>query len=451
VVERPSGDSATRGDHAVSASAAGGDTTTASETSTASGDMAATGSSDAAGEADAARDMAAAGDTEAAREVAAARDAAAVDDRTFLSRSAARFRRLSCLRRWFLIGAVALVCFPFLLIADSYLIVRDVRPLAREAPRETRVMRDRRADRRTPQPLRQRWVNLGAMSPHLAHAVVVHEDATFFEHHGFDEFEIRAALERSWDERRLVRGASTITTQLARNLYLGTGRSLIRKLRELPLTVRLERALSKRRILELYLNFAEWGPGVFGVEAASRYHFNTSARNLSPARAALLTAALPSPRRSTPARPSPYLRRRAAIILARMQARGWLTAAELQAARQELGLRGPAPGTASPEELEAARAEVQAEAEAEATLDREPAPEPSWGEPTPAEPQGVEPPATEPQGVEPPATEPQGVEPPATGPTPGTPATSAGESPRSEPSQPAPAPDPPGQEGARAP
>jgi len=368
-----------------------------------------------------------------------------------LRRSAARFHRLPRGRRWLLIGALALVLFPLLVIADSYLIVRDVRPLAREAPRETHVMRDRRTDGRTRGPLRQRWVNLGAMSPHLAHAVVVHEDATFFEHHGFDEFEIRAALERSWDERRLVRGASTITTQLARNLYLGTGRSLIRKLRELPLTVRLERALSKRRILELYLNFAEWGPGVFGVEAASRYHFNTSARNLSPARAALLTAALPSPRRSTPARPSPYLRRRAAIILARMQARGWLTAAELQAARQELGLRGPAPGTASPEELEAARAEVQAEAEAEATLDREPAPEPSWGEPTPAEPQGVEPPATEPQGVEPPATEPQGVEPPATGPTPGTPATSAGESPRSEPSQPAPAPDPPGQEGARAP
>jgi monofunctional biosynthetic peptidoglycan transglycosylase len=188
------------------------------------------------------------------------------------------------------------------------------------------------------------------MSPHLVHAVVVHEDATFFEHGGFDEFEIKAALRRSWAERRMVRGASTITTQLARNLYLGTGRSLLRKLREIPLTVRLERALSKRRILELYLNFAEWRPGVFGAEAASRYHFKTSARSLSPARAALMAAALPSPRRSTPARPSPYLRRRAAIILTRMQARGWLTAAEMQAARQELGLRGPAPSSASPQE-----------------------------------------------------------------------------------------------------
>jgi monofunctional biosynthetic peptidoglycan transglycosylase len=244
------------------------------------------------------------------------------------------------LRRVALGTGLFIAFLPILLIIDSYLLVFDIGALARKAPDRTRVMERRLADPRTPRPLRHRFVPLGAISPHLAHAVVVHEDATFYQHRGFDEFEIRAALQRSFKERRPVRGASTITTQLARNLYLGTERNPIRKLREIPLTVRLEQALAKRRILELYLNFAEWGPGVFGAEAASRYHFGVSARYLTPAQAALLAAALPSPRRSTPAVPSLYLRRRAAIILARMQARGWLTAEAREEGRWALGLRG---------------------------------------------------------------------------------------------------------------
>ncbi len=256
-----------------------------------------------------------------------------------------RVQRTLRIARPVALGILIVLVVPLLIVADSYFLVHDVRPLSRENPRETRVMKDRLADPRTPRPLRRRFVGLGAMSDHLVHAVIVHEDATFFEHHGFDQFEIRAALRRSWEERRMVRGASTITTQLARNLYLGTGRSLRRKLREIPLTIRLEGALTKRRILELYLNFAEWGPGVFGAEAASRYHFGVSAGELTPAQAALLTAALPSPRRSTPARPSPYLRRRAAVILTRMEARGWLEPGQMQAARQALGLTDPqAPG-----------------------------------------------------------------------------------------------------------
>jgi monofunctional biosynthetic peptidoglycan transglycosylase len=198
-------------------------------------------------------------------------------------------------------------------------------------------MRERLRSSRAPRPLRHRWIGLDTISPHLGHAVLVHEDATFYEHHGFDGFEIRAALRQSLKERRMVRGASTITTQLARNLYLGTERSLLRKLREIPLTLRLEGALSKRRILELYLNLVEWGPGVFGAESASHYHFSVSAQDLSAAQAALLAAALPSPRRSQPAHPTPYLRRRASIILTRMGARGWIAPEEAEAARQGLG------------------------------------------------------------------------------------------------------------------
>ena len=258
-----------------------------------------------------------------------------------------------------------LVVLPILLVIDSYCIVLDIRPLARKAPDSTPVMAARLRDPKTPRPLRHRFVALKAISPHLTHAVIVHEDATFFQHQGYDPYEIRAAVQKSWHERRLLRGASTITNQLARNLYLGTDRTPLRKLREIPLTFRLERALEKRRILELYLNFAEWGPGVFGAEAASRYHFGHSARDLSPAEAALLAAALPSPRRSTPAHPSSYLRRRAAIILARMRARGWLTPEAQANGRHALGLGGapseapetpldsetepPPPGEMSPE------------------------------------------------------------------------------------------------------
>jgi monofunctional biosynthetic peptidoglycan transglycosylase len=245
-----------------------------------------------------------------------------------------------------------LVLIPVLVVVDSYRIVPDIQSLAREAPDRTAIMAERLANPRTPRPLRNRRVALGAVSPHLIHAVIVHEDATFFEHHGFDVFEIRAALQKSWAERQLGRGASTITTQLARCLYLGTERSLMRKAREIPLTLRLERTLPKRRILELYLNVVEWGPGIFGAESASRHHFGVSARDLSPVQAALLAAALPSPRRSTPARPSNYLRRRAGIILTRMEARSWLTPDDVAFGRTELGLPArPAAASLSGEEV----------------------------------------------------------------------------------------------------
>jgi len=267
------------------------------------------------------------------------------------------------------LGVLIIVLVPVLVIIDSYRIVRDVRPLAREAPDRTAIMQARLADRRTPRPLRHRYVRLAAISPHLIHSVIVHEDATFFEHHGFDEFEIRAALRRSLEERQLGRGASTITTQLARTLYLGTQRSILRKLREIPLTVRLEGALSKQRILELYLNLAEWGPGVFGAQAASLHHFGISARDLDPTQAALLAAALPSPRRSTPARPSAYLRRRARIILTRMEARGWLPPGEAHAYRQELTTGVPAAvGAEIDDEM---GPEPEGEVETEEELDHE--------------------------------------------------------------------------------
>lgn len=144
------------------------------------------------------------------------------------------------------------------------------------------------------------FVPLERISPHLAAAVIASEDARFFAHHGLDWTEIERAVEEKLNAGRL-RGASTITQQLVRNLFLTTDRSVLRKGVELPLALLAELLLSKHRILELYLNVVEWGPGVFGAEAAARYHYGLAAAGLSREQAARLAAILPSPRKRSPA------------------------------------------------------------------------------------------------------------------------------------------------------
>lgn len=139
------------------------------------------------------------------------------------------------------------------------------------------------------------WVPLKAISPQLVKAVLVAEDAKFLSHHGFDFEEIYHALKSSLMRMKLPRGASTITQQVAKNLYLSTSKSPLRKLREAILTRRLEARLSKRRILEIYLNIIEWGEGVFGVEAAATHYFGKSADKLSTDEAAFLAAIIPNP------------------------------------------------------------------------------------------------------------------------------------------------------------
>lgn len=149
------------------------------------------------------------------------------------------------------------------------------------------------------EPRRYEFVPLDRISPHLSQAVIASEDARFYEHHGLDWTEIGHAVEEKLEDGRL-RGASTITQQLARNLFLTTNRSILRKAAEVPLALLLELLLPKRRILELYLNVVEWGPGVFGAEAAAEYHYGVAARALSREQAARLAAILPSPRRRRP-------------------------------------------------------------------------------------------------------------------------------------------------------
>ena len=169
------------------------------------------------------------------------------------------------------------------------------------------------------------WVPLSRISPHLRRAVVAAEDASFFTHEGFDWEGMKDAALYDLGKGELKRGGSTITQQLAKNLYLSAERSMFRKAHEAMIARSLEHQLSKERILELYLNVAEWGTGVYGAEAASRHHFTKPARDLTEDEAAWLAAVLPSPRRYDPLRRTKALTSRYERVLHRMN----------QAARQQ--------------------------------------------------------------------------------------------------------------------
>lgn len=220
--------------------------------------------------------------------------------------------------RW-LVGfaAVAFGC-----LAYQYLTLPDVRPLRASNPLTTAFMelRAREARLRGLKPRHlQRWVGYRSISPALTRAVLVAEDDAFWQHEGVDYVQLQESLETDWARGRLVRGASTITQQLAKNLYLSPSRNPVRKLRELIITRRLEVELSKTRILELYLNVIEWGDRLYGAEAAALSYFHTAASALGPRESALLAAAIINPRVLNPARPTARLVRRQQLILRRMQ------------------------------------------------------------------------------------------------------------------------------------
>jgi monofunctional biosynthetic peptidoglycan transglycosylase len=194
----------------------------------------------------------------------------------------------------------------------------DVVSLAKSNPNTTAMIETRRAaaaEKGRSFKLQWTWVSLAHMSPNLQKAVLVSEDASFYQHHGFDWEGLQEAFNRNWEKGKLQRGGSTLTQQLAKNLYLSSEKNLLRKAHEALLARELERRLSKKRILELYLNVVEWGHGVYGAEAAARHHFGKSAADLSPGEAALLAAMLPSPRQHDPLKPTPYLTKRQQEIL----------------------------------------------------------------------------------------------------------------------------------------
>jgi monofunctional glycosyltransferase len=207
--------------------------------------------------------------------------------------------------------------------AYVYLTIPDVRPLRTTNPPSTAFMelraREARAHGEKPRRV-QKWISYARISPQLVRAVLVTEDSKFWRHAGLDYEQIKESMEVNLERGEFARGASTITQQLAKNLYLSPSKNPIRKLRELIIARRLESELTKQRILELYLNVIEWGDGVYGAEAAARTYFRTPASQLDAAESALLAAAIANPRIMNPAQPTARLRRRQQMVMRRMGA-----------------------------------------------------------------------------------------------------------------------------------
>jgi monofunctional biosynthetic peptidoglycan transglycosylase len=211
----------------------------------------------------------------------------------------------------------------FAVLAYVYLTLPDVRVLEKTNPKTTAFMELRaREAARDGKTIRHQhvWVPYSRISQSLKRAVLVAEDSAFWEHEGVDVEQIRESIQVNWEQGRAIRGASTITQQLAKNLYLSPSRDPLRKLRELIIARRMEAALPKARIFEIYLNVIEWGDGIWGAEAAARTYFGVPASALGPSQAALLAGAIINPRVLNPARPTRRLLSRQRIILGRMGA-----------------------------------------------------------------------------------------------------------------------------------
>jgi monofunctional biosynthetic peptidoglycan transglycosylase len=213
--------------------------------------------------------------------------------------------------RWLAIGVVALWSLAALILLGARWI----------DPPSTAVHIQRHLQawiHHTPYHERYKFIPLGEISRDLQHAVVAAEDARFYQHHGFDWHEVQIAAEDDFEGDR-TRGASTITQQLVKNLFFGTGRSILRKGAEFTLVPVAELVLGKKRILEIYLNVVEWGPGIYGAESACHYYNGTAARNVSREHAARLAAILPAPLKRRPERMNNY----SVLILERMRQMGW--------------------------------------------------------------------------------------------------------------------------------
>jgi len=209
----------------------------------------------------------------------------------------------------------------------------DVSPLKQKNPKTTALMelRDEEYKNKNIRGARQQiWVPYEAISEHLKKAVLISEDAAFFSHQGVDVNEFKAALKRDWETWSFSRGGSTITMQLAKNLYLSPSKNPLRKAKEIAIAWQLERELSKRRIFEIYLNVVEFGRNIYGAEAAARFYCGKSAAALDILESATLAALLPSPRSSG----ERSLLKRRNVILGRLAAVGHLSVDEYQRARQ---------------------------------------------------------------------------------------------------------------------
>jgi monofunctional biosynthetic peptidoglycan transglycosylase len=247
---------------------------------------------------------------------------------------------------------IALLAVAMLFIVFEMVTWPDVGVLATHPPSTTAFMERRRAELRAAgkdDTLTYRFVPYGRISPYLRRAVLVAEDDTFYEHDAIDVKGIEAAIQRDLRNGKLTHGGSTITQQLAKNLYLSPSRNPFRKLKEYFLARSLERHLTKKRILELYLNVVELGERLYGAEAAARFYFHESAASLAPSQAALLAGCLPNPRIMNPERPNKRLRWRQRMILSRMHRWGYLLEEEVLTAKKPPEPAAPTPApTAAP-------------------------------------------------------------------------------------------------------
>ncbi len=226
-------------------------------------------------------------------------------------------------KRLLLIGALALLA----LIAYEWIAFPNVAALADQWPTTTAFMERRKAKLRAEgkdDTLLYRPVPYARISPYLRRAVLVAEDDTFYEHSAVDVKALSEAIRKDWEHKRLAHGGSTITQQLAKNLYLSPSRNPLRKIKEYFIARSLEDHLRKKRILELYLNVAEMGERVYGADAAAHFYFHVPASAVTPQQAALLAGCLPNPRQMNPGQPNRRLRARERMILSRMRRWGYL-------------------------------------------------------------------------------------------------------------------------------
>jgi monofunctional biosynthetic peptidoglycan transglycosylase len=238
------------------------------------------------------------------------------------------FRIVRVIRRILLLFVVAVLGYA----AYEWATFPNVEELKSRFPKTTSFMEIRRAELRgegKDDTLQYTPVPYGRISPYLRRGVLVAEDNGFYEHSGVDTDAMREAFERDWKRKQITHGGSTITQQLAKNLYLSPSRNPFRKIREYFLAMSLERHLTKKRILELYLNVVEMGEHVYGAEAAARFYFHKPASALSPREAALLAGCLPNPRVMNASSPNKRLRARQKMILARLRRWGYLAESEV--------------------------------------------------------------------------------------------------------------------------
>lgn len=227
-------------------------------------------------------------------------------------------------KKWFVIVAIFPVSALFLNIC-FYFIYPDVSILKKKHPAKTAIMEYRETEWQEQgknRKIKYKWVPLSKISPYIIKAAIIAEDDKFWVHEGFDFEAIQKAVEKDIKKKRFKAGGSTISQQLAKNLYLSLSKNPVRKLKEAILTWRIERNLSKKRIIELYLNIVEWGDGLFGIEVAAQHYFGKNASSLTAEEAAKLAAVLPNPRRYSPTGETRYVANRSARIYKIMIRRG---------------------------------------------------------------------------------------------------------------------------------